>query len=563
LRALAVLLRWRLHLAAKLFRERDARSAVAVGFVLVFAAVMAGEYVFFVRSFRAVAAMGVPGPPLTLYALEAFFALILVVGMLSAVVTGSTVFFRVAENRLFLSTPVPLRALFVLRSVETFALTSWAFVVLAAPAVVALGVTYRRAAGFYLVGAALLGGFLVFAGCLGTCLTMAFGTVLGHFRSRLGIVGLTLGLLAVAGVLVGRSVVPTRADFDTMFEPGRLNGTTIALHFVEAKFARWPSHPWAAAYFGLATGQGSAPGAALAASLLLPLAAAGLTYGGAGALFRRVIWRAAEGVLLARPDGTAGPARGFATFPVVLRGPVGALLEKELVSIARSPQELGRGAFFAFLLALYTLLLLRVPVPDRAGFEDVIARLAAFSLVATGYFLTTVALRFVFPALSLEGRTAWILFASPVPLPALFRARLGLAALVGLAGLGSIALVGGARLGLPPLGYALFAGQLALLSLTIMAVALALGVCWPDFRGRSAEALATSAGGLLTTAICLGYVALSGWLGYRVELALLTGAPAARLVVPATGVVLASLAPAAWALWLARRRWAAGAVEAR
>jgi hypothetical protein len=193
----------------------------------------------------------------------------------------------------------------------------------------------------------------------------------------------------------------------------------------------------------------------------------------------------------------------------------------------------------------------------------VIARLAAFSLLATGYFLTTVALRFVFPALSLEGRSAWILFASPAPLPALFRARLGLAAVLGFAGLGSIALAGGVRLGLPPVGYALFGGQVALLSLTVMTVALALGVCWPDFRGRSAEALATSAGGLLTTAICLGYVALSGWLVYRIELALLTGAPAGRLAAPVAGALVTSLALAAGALWLARRRWATGAVEAR
>ncbi|MBI3454225.1 MAG: hypothetical protein HY002_00365 [Candidatus Rokubacteria bacterium] len=548
------LLRWRLHIAAKIVRERDARLAVALAFVVVFVAVMVAEYLFFTRSFRAVADLGVAAPPLTLYALEAFFVLIFVIGMLSAVVTGSTVFFRVAENRLFLSSPVPLRALFTLRSLETFVLTSWAFVVLAAPALLALGVSYNRAPGFYAVGALLLLGFLVFAGSLGTCLTMAFGTALGHFRSRVGIVGLTVVLLAVASLLVGRAVVPTRADLNTMFEPGLLNGTTVALHFVEDKFARWPSHAFAASIFGLATGQGSDPQRALLLSLVLPVLAAAAAYWGGGALFRRAIWRAAEGVLLARPEGTAIPPHGWRTFPAILRGPVGALLEKELVSVARSPQELGRGAFFAFLLALYTLLFLGVPVPDRAGTEDVTARLVAFSLLATGYFLTTVALRFVFPALSLEGRAAWILFASPVRLPALFWARLGLYSVAAFLGLGGIALAGGARLGLPPLGFALFAGLLALMSLTVMAVALALGVCWPDFRGRSAEALATSAGGLLTTAVCLGYVAVSAWLGDRMALALLTGAPAARIAEPAVAVLALSAMVAAGPLWLARRR---------
>lgn len=555
MRHVAVLLRWRLRIAAKLVRAADARLAVACAFLAVFAGVMSAEFLMLRRSFRAMAVMGVAAPPLTLYALEAFFVLILVLGVLSAVVTGSNVFFRLTENRLLLATPLPLRALFVLRGLETVGLTSWAFVILAAPALGALGVHHARAAGFYATSALLLLGFLVFTGALGILLTMLFGAALGHFRSRGGIVGLTVGLLAVAGLLVGRSVVPTRADFNTMFEPGLLNGTTIALHFVEEKFARWPSHPFAAAVFGLATGQGSDPGRALLLSGLLPVAAALVALGVGGILFRRVVWRAAEGVLLARPESAAARApAGWPKFPVVLRGPVGALVEKELVTLARSPQEIGRAAFFAFLLALYTLLFLRVPVPDVAGTEELTARLVAFSVLATGYFLTTLALRFVFPALSLEGRAAWILFASPVPLVRLFWTRLGLYGLAGFLGFGSIALAGSVRLGLPGGGVAALALLLALLSATIMAVALGLGVCWPDFRGRSAEALATSAGGLLTTAVCLAYVAACGWLAYRLVLALLTGAPPGAVAGPLAGVIGLSLAVAAGPLWLARRR---------
>src|SRR5262249_52795263 len=294
----------------------------------------------------------------------------------------------------------------------------------------------------------------------------------------------------------------------------------------------WRSHAFAASVFGMATAQGSHPGRALVLSLVLPLAAVAASGWAGGAIFRRVIWRASEGLLVAGSGSAALPPRGRRTFPVLLRGPVGALLEKELMTAVARPQELGRAGFFAFLLVLYTLLFLRVPVPDRAGTEDVTAQLVAFSLVATGYFLTTVALRYVFPALSLEGRTAWIIFASPVPLVQLFWARLALYAALGFVGFGGIALAGGVRLGLSALDIACVAGLLGLMSVTIMTVALALGVCWPDFRGRSAEALATSAGGLLTSGLCLGYVAACGWLGYRLVLALLTGAPPARVAGP-------------------------------
>lgn len=556
MRAVATLLRWRVVVALHVVRDWDgARLAVSAAFLIVCAGVMIAEYRFFIRSFRAIADLGVAGPPLTLFVLEAFFVLVLVIGVLSAVATGSTVFFRVGENRLLLTAPVSLRALFALRSLETAGLTSWAFVLLGAPALLALGVSYNRAGGFYVVGALILLGFLVFAASLGILLTMTFGALLGHFRSRLGIVGLTVTLLVAASLLVGRSVIPSRADFAVMFEPGMLNGTTIAMHFVEQKFVRWPSHAFAAALCSLATSQGSDPGRVFAWSGILPLLALIATCWGGGALLGRLLSRAAEGVVMAHPDHPTPPAHGR-TFPRVLRGPVGGLLEKELVTLARSPEELGRVAFVTFLLLIYTAFLLRVPVPDAAGTEDVLARLIAFSLLAAGYFLTTLALRFVFPALSLEGRSAWVLFTSPVRLPALFRARLALYSIAGFLVLGGMALVGGLRLGLSILGLVLFAGLLALMSLTIMTVALALGVCWSDFRGQSAEALTTSAGGLLTTALCLGYVALYGWAGYRAVFAHLTAAPAGRLAVPLIASLLLSLAVAAGPLAAARRRCA-------
>jgi ABC-2 type transport system permease protein len=558
LRVLGALLGARLATARHVARDRDwPRLSVIAAFALLGAAAMGGEYVFLRRAFDALAEQGVAGPPLTFYSLETFFALVLVVGVLSAVVTASAVFFRLGENRLLVATPVSPAALFSLRSLETAALTSWAFALVAAPALVALGASAGRAPGFYLAGTALLVAFLVTGVGLGIVLTMVLGATLGHFRSRLGIVGLTVVLLVGGGLAVGRAVVPTRADFAVMFEPGMLNGTTIAIHFIEEKFAGWPSHPFAAALFGLAGGRGSQPGRALfwtAAWPILTLTALA-TIG--APLYGRLAGPAVEGLLLARPDGLpAGPARGHrpAGFPRVLRGPVGALMEKEGVTLLRSPEELTRSAFLGFLLLLYTVFFLRVPVPERGGAEEVVARLGAFSLLAAGYFLTTLALRFVYPALSAEGRAVWILLASPVRLGAVLRAKAAFYWSAGLVGLGGITFVGGWRLGFPARGLAGFAGLLALMSVTIVGVALALGVARPDFRGRPPDSLATSGGGLLTVAIALAYVGLTGVLGYRLLLAALTGAPGVRVVAPLGVAVLVSLGVGTGPVLVARRR---------
>jgi len=60
-----------------------------------------------------------------------------------------------------------------------------------------------------------------------------------------------------------------------------------------------------------------------------------------------------------------------------------------------------------------------------------------------------------------------------------------------------------------------FGFLLALLIVTTVTVSLAFGVLWPNFRETNAEHLATNAGGLATIILCLGYVAMVGWLGQQ------------------------------------------------
>src|SRR5439155_1308525 len=162
--------------------------------------------------------------------------------------------------------------------------------------------------------------------------------------------------------------------------PGMLNGTSIAIHFIEDKFARWPSHAFAAALFGLAGGRGSHPARALLWSAAWPALTLAILAGVGVPLYARLAGRAVEGLLLARPVSLGAPLRAKA--------------------------------------ALYTV--------------------------------------------------------------------------AGCVGLGGITLLGGWRLGFPARGLAGFGGLLGLMSATIVVVALGLGVAWPDFRGRPADALATS-----------------------------------------------------------------------
>lgn len=524
MRLILLLLARRLSAVKKMIRDREgAKVAVMGAFGLLFALVMGAEYVAFLRAFDHIKReLGIGAPALTLYTIESFLVLIWLVALLSFVVSGLWIFYRAADTPLLLSTPLPLTTLYWLRATETFALTSWAFVILGIPALAALGASYGSGASYYLLALVVLGLFMVFTGGTGALLTALTGAAFRRFRTRTGIVLVAGLLLGGFALLVGRHVVPSTADFTAIFEPGVLNGKPDSIKFIEAKFSFWPSHPYAASLYASATGQPAGTGATRAALWLGPLLALATAALPGRWLYRRTLPVVTEGFVFAG-GAAAAPATGQVLFPRFFSGPVGCLVERDLLRLVRSPREMGQAAFLLFLLALYIAFLFVAPLRAVEQKHETVARLLLLNLVAAGYFLTAFGLRFVFPSLSLEGQAAWVLFASPVRLFRLFLGKFALYAVALFLLVGSIALAGTLRLSPSPALLGAFALLLALVTFTTVAVSLAFGVLWPNFQESNPESLATNAGGLATTFLCLGYVALVGWVTQHSALLLFDG----------------------------------------
>lgn len=553
MRLVLILLLRRLAAVRKIVRDREsARVAVLGAFGVLFAVVMVGEYVVFLRTFtHIVRELGIGAPALTLYTLESFLVLVWLIALVSFVVSGLWIFYRAPDTPLLLSTPIPLATLYWLRATETFTLTSWAFVVLGIPALLALGVSYGAGGGYYLLALAVLVLFMAFTGGTGALVTALAGALFRRLRTRTAVVVVGILLLGAFALIIGRSVVPSADDFTAIFEPGILNGKPDSIKFIEAKFRLWPSHPFAVALYASATRQPagtSSTQAALWVGPLLALAAVALP---GRWLYRRTLPVVAEGLGFAASSETRAASGG--RFPRFFSGPIGCLVERDLLRLCRSPRELGQAAFLLFLLSLYVAFLFVAPLREVGEKPQTVARLLLLNLVAAGYFLTAFGLRFVFPSLSLEGQAGWVLFASPVRLFRLFLGKLILYAVLLLLVVGSIALAGTLRLAPSPALLGAFALLLALVTVTTVAVALSFGTLWPNFVESNPESLATNAGGLATTFLCLGYVALMGWLAQRSALLLFDGlAP----TVPLLFAVAVSTAVVAGVTWRARRKLA-------
>ncbi len=523
MRLILVLLARRLATARKIIRDREgAKAAVMGAFALLFGFVMVGEYVVFRRAFIQITQeLGRGGPALTLYTIESFLVLVWFIALASFVLAGLWVFYSAADTPLLLSAPLPLTTLYWLRAMETFAITSWAFVILGLPALLALGVSFGGGWHYYLQALAVLVLFVGFTGGTGVLLTALAGAAFRRLRTRTSILLAVVLLLGGFALLIGQHVVPSAADFTAIFEPGIYNGKPESIKFIEAKFSFWPSHPFAVTLYASATGLPGGSGASQVALWLAPLLAVAAAHFPGRWLYRRTLPIVAEGLVFAGTWRPAAATAGRARFPRFLSGPVGCLLERDLLRLSRSPRELGQAAFLLFLLGLYIAFLFAAPLREAGEQHRTIAQLISLNLVAAGYFLTAFGLRFAFPSLSLEGQAAWVLFASPVRLFRLFLGKLVFYAALLLLVVGSVALAGTLRFASSPALLGTFALLLGLVTVTTVAVSLAFGALWPNFKDSNPESLATNAGGLATTFLCLGYVAAVGWLAQRSALALL------------------------------------------
>lgn len=511
---------------------------------------MVGEYVVFRRGLDELIQLSLAGTALTLYFLESVLVLILLISLVSHVASGLWIYYRAGDTRLLLASPLPLGGLYCLRALETFLLTSWALAVVGLPALLALGRAHGQPAGFYLRGLGILALFAALIGAVGACLTAAAGGLFRRSPTRLAVAASVVALVGAFTLAIGRNVIPSASDFYTIFEPGILNGKPSSIKFIEAKFALWPSHPFAAALHDAATGSHAGSAATRMALWLAPLAALVVTATLGLALYKRALPAIAESFVASGGGAAAAPA-GAVRFPRWLRGAIGVLVERDLIALLRNPHEWSRAGFIGFLLLLYTSFLFVAPLREVADRPSAAARLLLLNVVASGYFLTAFGLRFVFPSVSLEGRAAWVLFSSPVSLVRLFLAKLALYVALLSAAVVPIALAGTLRLVGDPALVATTAALLLMQVATTVTLLLAGGAAWPNFRESNPEALSTSGGGLLVTLACLVYVAFIGWLARGAAL----GSAAGDGVGPWLGAgALVSAAAIAAAIRLAARR---------
>jgi ABC-2 type transport system permease protein len=424
----------------------------------------------------------------------------------SGVVTALSTFFLSDDLRLLLAAPVAPRRLFHARFLRTLGQASWMVVIFLVPLLLGLGMARCAPMSFYLTALLTIVPFAVIPVALGTAVTLLLVNVFPARRARdiLMLMGL---LFAASIVMLLRYIQPER-----LLRVESLPDITDFFATLQSPLAPLLPSFWAGEtlFASLQGGRDLLHGAALwttAIGLTLVVRAAHERWHFTG-------FSNAQEARKARFTRLRGLERLFRLLPlsVVRRH----LLLKDVKVFMR---DVSQWSQLLLLLALVLVYLYNFRVLDLERIpymSGVIKNVYAFvNLAMAGFVMATVAVRFVFPAVSAEGAAFWIIRTAPISLSDFLWSKFWTGLVPVLVLSEGLTVAANQLLGVDPLLKAVTALAIVFMSFALVGLATGLGARYPRFAADNPSQVAGSYGGIAYMVIAVLFIliviVLLGW----------------------------------------------------
>jgi ABC-2 type transport system permease protein len=417
----------------------------------------------------------------------------------SALVTSLSTFFLSEDMRLLLAAPIPVARLFYSRFAKTAGQASWMVVTFLLPVVLAVGLARCAPASFYGTAVLALIPFVLIPVAFGSLVTLVLVNVFPARRAR--DILMLMGLLFAVGLVV----------LLRFLRPERLL-TVQSLPDVAAFFAtlQSPVTPllpsfWAgeALFTGLRGGFDALHVGALWTTALAFLV-------GTRAFYERFFfagWTKAQEARKARFTRLVGLDGLLARLP--LRPATRSLVLKDMKVFLRDTTQWSQ-LLLLVALALVYVYNFRVLDLDKIPYmSGTIKNVYAFvNLSMAAFVLAAVAVRFVFPAVSAEGPSFWIVRSSPVPMSAFLWSKFWAGLLpVAVLALG-LTVASNQLLGVTTGLKVLTAVAILVMSFALVGLAAGLGARYPRFGAENVTQVAGSFGGIAFMVLAVLFIML-------------------------------------------------------
>ncbi|MCX5794789.1 MAG: hypothetical protein NTY77_04780 [Elusimicrobia bacterium] len=429
---------------------------------------------------------------LTAMVMLATFMMVAISGLLTSL---STLYYSF-DLKFLMNAPVPLRAIFMDKALESLFFCSWMIGLVQVPYVLALMRVNHYGPGFLLDFLVLMLPFLALAAAVGIAFTLLLLFVFPSSRTRDVIWVLSSLSLTVLYGLV-RFAEPER-----LIRPDALNVVAEYLEYLQAPTALYFPSWWLTAALKAAVAGKTAVWARYAA----------LLYGAALAVYAVLVALAGRVYFIGYSGAQAGRQRRMvleiAPLAEVLWGlprQLGALFWKERRTFFRDVKHWSQILLIMGLVFVYLFSIQRLPL-DNADLKSLVSFL---NVGAAGFVIAALGLRFTYPAISLEGRSWWILGSSPVTKGAIMRQKF-LFSVIPMTGIALVlSLATNHLLQADRFSAWLSTGSLLLITWTLAAMGIGFGALFPMFAVENIHQIESSLGGFVYMASALGYVGAS------------------------------------------------------
>lgn len=398
---------------------------------------------------------------------------------------------------LLMSAPLRLTPIFVMKFCQTLLYSSWMVLLCGLPILLAFGYVTAAPLTYYLWLGPILLPFLVIPAGLGILCTML---LMRYFPAKQTHKALTLLSVCFMGGVV---------MFIRFLRPERLvreAPDAIIQQFLESiKTPDLPLLPSSWAAKALLTGSTILPGNMLSH--------VGLLWGGAVLVFGLAIWIAGRVYY----TGWAGGAIATRTKPLrptwqlervflpclawcapTTRG----LLMKDLKLFFRDPAQWSQLLLLGALVVIYLYNIQNLPL-NTVFLQNLITVL---NLGLAGFVLSAVAVRFVFTSTSLEGRSFWLIMASPIALRAFIREKFCMYIVPLLLLAETLVIVSNVLLKADTYLMLFAIVTILLMTCGLTGLGVGLGAMYPHFEYDNIAQTAASAGGVLYMVLSLAFI---------------------------------------------------------
>ncbi|MFN3200884.1 MAG: putative ABC transporter permease subunit [Bradymonadia bacterium] len=418
--------------------------------------------------------------------------------LLSSTITAFTTLYLADDLPLLLSSPVPIGRLYMARLVETWAQSSWMMLVFALPMVAGCGPALGAPWWFYVALGLLCLPLTLICGAAGTVVAMVLARALPARRGRDALV--VLSLVGFVALYVTFRV----AQPDQFVRPDGVAKLVEMIQGLAPSGAPLSPADWVVE--GLfAMLRGDAAPASLMSTLLISGAGATCALGAwvARGIYLKSFWLSQEG-----QGGSVSPSGRRRRPARIIESPQGAITRRDSLIFFRTIGQWSQLLLVGALGAVYIFNFHHLRTLGELGIAGSVG-LFFMNQMFGGFVLTTLAVRFLYPSVSLEGRGIWAIRSAPITARQLLTAKVRW----GLLPLGALAL------GMVSLGQGLLnpdwipicaAGLTALLhTWTLSGLAVGLGATDPRFDEDNPARIASSIGGVVFMLLSVVYLLVS------------------------------------------------------